>query len=84
MKEHELKLWATYWDDVKEGHKTFEIRRNDRNFRDGDTIRFREYLMGSRSYTGREMHRKITYVLENVPGLRKGYCILGFKAVRNA
>ncbi|MGY3710727.1 DUF3850 domain-containing protein [Lactococcus lactis subsp. lactis] len=39
MKEHELKLDIKYFDDVKSGKKKFEIRKNDRDFQVGDTLR---------------------------------------------
>lgn len=38
---HLLKIWRSYADPVVEGIKTFEIRRNDRNFKVGDYVRFR-------------------------------------------
>lgn len=38
MKIHELKLDTFYFDDVKSGLKTFEIRKNDRDFKVGDVL----------------------------------------------
>lgn len=38
MKIHELKLDTFYFDDVKSGLKTFEIRKNDRDFQIGDLL----------------------------------------------
>ncbi|WP_337090011.1 DUF3850 domain-containing protein [Leuconostoc pseudomesenteroides] len=38
MKIHELKLDTEYFDDVKSGLKTFEIRKNDRDYQVGDLI----------------------------------------------
>lgn len=38
MKVHELKLNTKYYDDVKKGLKTFEIRKNDRDFKVGDVL----------------------------------------------
>jgi hypothetical protein len=35
---HILKTHADHWDDVYHGVKTFEIRRDDRNFDLGDTL----------------------------------------------
>jgi hypothetical protein len=37
---HVLKLKDEYWDDVFDGRKTFEIRKNDRNFKRNDTVSF--------------------------------------------
>ena len=38
MKIHELKLDTEYFDDVKNGVKTFEIRKNDRDYQAGDLL----------------------------------------------
>ena len=38
MTTHRLKLYEQYADAVLNGTKTFEIRRNDRNFKVGDKI----------------------------------------------
>lgn len=38
MKIHELKLDTFYFDDVKSGLKTFEIRKNDRDYQVGDLL----------------------------------------------
>ena len=38
MKVRELKLNTEYYDDVKKGLKTFEVRKNDRDFKVGDIL----------------------------------------------
>lgn len=38
MKVHRLKTWSTPFEDVKSGMKTFEIRKNDRDYRIGDVL----------------------------------------------
>ncbi|MCT4420249.1 DUF3850 domain-containing protein [Leuconostoc falkenbergense] len=38
MKIHELKLDTFYFDDVKNRLKTFEIRKNDRDYQVGDLL----------------------------------------------
>ncbi|MCP5059569.1 MAG: DUF3850 domain-containing protein [bacterium] len=37
-KTHELKTWGLYWDAAKDGTKRFEIRRDDRDIQEGDTV----------------------------------------------
>lgn len=71
---HELKTWPTYFERIADGSKTFEIRRNDRGYQAGDTLRLREYdpsgdhddcpdndCRGKR-YTGREAFRTVGFV----------------------
>ena len=41
MKTHSLKTWPSYWLAVKRGDKTFEVRRNDRDFAVGDLLLLR-------------------------------------------
>ena len=35
---HHLDCWPTYYKAVESGHKTFEVRKNDRFFQRGDTV----------------------------------------------
>lgn len=79
--EHELKTWQSYFHAIADGTKTFEIRRDDRGFRVGDTLRLRETEYGSGNYTGREERRLITQILryESDLGLMDGYAILSLK-----
>lgn len=79
--EHELKTWASYFHAIADGTKTFEIRRDDRGYRVGDTVRLRETEYGSGAYTGREEVRRITHILRHEPdfGLMDGFCILSLR-----
>ena len=74
-KVHDVKLGTTFFDDVKTGRKTFELRKNDRGYKEGDTIVLHEYKDGTT--TGRTIAKKIVYMLEDFTGLEDGYCILG-------
>lgn len=78
-KVHDVKLGATFFDDVKTGRKTFELRKNDRGYKEGDTIVLHEYKDGTT--TGRTITKKIVYMLEDFTGLEDGYCILGLGEV---
>ncbi len=69
---HHLKTVNPYFDEVWEGNKTFEVRYNDRVFKEGDTIVLREYSR-SDGYSGREIEAKIGYVLEQFIGLADGF-----------
>lgn len=75
-KEHELKLWAEFFDDLVNGKKRFEIRKNDREFQVGDTLLLREYKFFTGEYTGRWLRFSITYILDGDFGLERGFCAL--------
>lgn len=79
-KVHDVKLGTAFFDDVKTGHKTFELRKNDRGYKEGDTIVLHEYKDGAT--TGRTITKKIVYMLEGFTGLEDGYCILGLGEVK--
>jgi hypothetical protein len=74
---HELKTWPEFFEHVLDGLKPFEVRKMDRLFASGDTVRLREW--NGDGYTGRVVDRTITYVLRNGEafGLRPGYTVLG-------
>lgn len=76
---HELKIFPEYFNSVISGDKTFEIRRNDRNFLVGDYIALNEFTKES-GYTGRSALYCITYVAGRghpLVSLPEGYVILG-------
>lgn len=60
---HELKTWPEYYERLVDGTKTFEYRRNDRGFKVGDILHLREYDSITGHYSGREMRRRVTYLL---------------------
>jgi hypothetical protein len=82
MSHHELKTWPEFFDAIIKGTKTFEARKNDRNFKVGDVLTLREYNPldpdGSiGSYTGRVTVRVVTYIMKDFPGIIPGYCVMG-------
>lgn len=84
MKRHELKLLTEYFYDVERGIKTFELRRDDRDFKVGDTLILKEYcqsgIFREAHYTGREIVKTIVYILHGGKyGLKEGFVILGIQ-----
>lgn len=85
-KEHELKTDPQVFDDVLKGRKTFEIRKDDRDFTVGDMLKLRKTL-----HTGEEMRQGspleyvepplyvyVTYILRGpIYGLADGWVIMG-------
>lgn len=60
--DHQLKILPQYFQAVTVGDKSFEIRKNDRNYKVGDNIVLSEYEEGQ--YTGRNILAKITYITD--------------------
>lgn len=73
--EHELKTWSEPFQAMWEGRKSFEFRRNDRDFQVGDFLLLKEWNPGS-GYTGRGITVDVTYILYEGFGLPDGYCIM--------
>lgn len=60
---HDLKIWPGYFAAILDGSKTFEVRVDDRGYAVGDLLRLREWSPVAQEYTGREVTRRVTYVL---------------------
>lgn len=76
---HALKTWPSYFLDVTSGCKTFEVRKHDRPFKDGDTLLLQEYNPDKEEYTGKEWAGIIVYMMNNPDFVKKGFVILGIK-----
>lgn len=76
---HELKIKSEYLLAVQDGSKTFEIRKNDRNYKVGDWLHLRGYHNGQ--HTGLETVKQISYMFEGNDqyGLKKGFVVLGLR-----
>lgn len=77
---HILKIEEQYFVKVDAGLKTFELRKNDRDFQVGDLIHIVNLGGNERRSKENDVYQ-ITYVLKDVQeyGLDKDYCILGIK-----
>lgn len=84
---HELKCWSGFFEDMFNGKKNFDVRRDDRGYREGDVLRQREYLAPIEietegSYTGRELRQRVTYVMRGpMLGLQAGWVIMSVEFV---
>ena len=78
---HELKISPKYFYPVVTEDKTFEVRRNDRNFEIDDYISLNEYVAENNTYTGCNCLCRITFILDNPDFCKEGYVILGIKKV---
>lgn len=74
QKVHHIKLGASFFGEVERGEKTFELRKNDRDYKKGDILEMMEFKDGKN--TGRTVRVLVTYILTEFAGLEEGYCIM--------
>jgi len=77
-KTHYLKCDPTPFDDLRAGIKQFEVRRDDREYRVGDTLVLRKYCRECRDYKqDRELTFRVRYVLRGFEGIAPGFVVMG-------
>lgn len=88
MTTHTLKTWATAWEAIRSGEKTFEVRRNDRFFQRGDTVRLVWQEDGNHTYGvdyNRILVRRIGWTLQGGQfGIEPGYCVFALEPIEGA
>lgn len=60
---HELKIKPKFFQDIINGIKNFEIRKNDRMFRVGDILVLSEFDYMDNTYTGNQIKVKVDNIL---------------------
>ena len=76
----ELKIIPPYYDNVVEGSKTFEVRKNDRYYCVGDVLILNEYLPDKQQYTGRRIVKVVDYIfIGGNFGIDKDYVVMSIK-----
>ena len=88
MTTHYLKLHDRYFDAVKYGFKRFEIRKNDRDFRVGDTLVLTRICDDEQiplnsiyvpAQSNEKINAKVTYLLKHddfPDGIPEGYVVM--------
>ena len=93
MNIHELKILPQYFNEVREKKKTFELRKDDRDYKVGDILILKEWnpdeIYGTvdeeeTHYSGKKVVRQITSILRDIDpaiGISSldGYAILSIK-----
>lgn len=89
MTVHRLKTWPGFFTAVRDGDKTFELRRNDRDFQTGDLLLLQEWdpCQGDGAYTGRELTRVCGWIARGGTNeafggthIEPGYCVISLVA----
>lgn len=81
MKVHLLKIHQDYFFSVLDGVKTFEVRKNDRNYSAGDLVIFINPGDDGDDDLGFTIYQ-ITYILTDngfPDGIKPGYCVFSIK-----
>ena len=81
QKVDQIRLAKPFFDDVSNGIKSFELRKNDRGYKKGDILEMMEFADGKN--TGRMVKVLVTYILEDYTGIEDGYCIMATKLMKD-
>jgi len=73
---HSLKTWKQYFQQIVDGQKTFEVRKNDRGFKVGDILILDEYDNETKEFTGRSERFKVGFMLQGEFGLPADVCVM--------
>lgn len=79
MRAHKLKIWPQYFRAVRDGFKTCELRRADRDFQVGDFLMLIEYEPIDETRTGDSVVRRITHIhtaADQPRGMLAGFVLL--------
>lgn len=77
MTIHILKTVNPFFQDVVDGVKIFELRKNDRDYQLNDRLLLKEYFPENNSFSGRNYELWVTNgIFEKCEGLKDGYVLL--------
>ncbi len=85
--KHEKKVWPEYFQKIIDGQKTYELRLADWECKEGDLLILREWDPKTKEFTGREIEKKVTYVIKTKDikfwpekdVLKYGYQVISFR-----
>ena len=58
------KTWPEIFELVASGKKKFDLRLNDFDISEGDTLILEEWNPETKKYTGRKIEKKVSYILK--------------------
>ncbi len=80
---HTLKIWPKHFKSILSGKKTFEVRKNDRKFKVGDSLHLVEWNPDNRLFTGAFIMMEVTYILKGGEfGIAKDHVVMSVKLIR--
>lgn len=78
---HAVKIRKEYFEEIKEGRKTWEVRFNDRGYSIGDYIALNEF--DGKEYTGRCILAHINNVGDYNDYVKAGFVVLNLTDIRD-
>lgn len=79
---HDIKIRENYACDVIRGKKTFEVRKNDRDYRVGDLLMMRVVSKDGID-AGAVVMATVSYILSDPEYVKDGYVIMGLSDVKS-
>lgn len=89
MATHKVKCWIDYYNAIERGDKNFDVRRDDRGYRRGDTLVLEKFDSKKHMYVYESanigslpvhMERTISYILTGGQfGIEPGYVVLALQ-----
>lgn len=80
MTEHILKTHEIPLLEIVVGNKTFEVRKNDRDYKAGDKLKLRAVDKSNGQYTGKEALVRVGYMLKGGQyGIEPGHVVMAIK-----
>lgn len=77
---HRLKTWSEFFVPLSSGKKTFEVRKNDREFKVGDVLILEEFDPEKNCHTGQNESFRVTYILPGGQfGIDPDFVVLAIK-----
>ena len=77
---HQLKIERKYFSQIFDGSKTFEVRKDDRDYQTGDYLALNEVCEGE--YTGFSMLVRVTSLLNDPKFCKSGFVIMSIQSYR--
>lgn len=79
---HRLKTWPEHFRNLRDGFKTFEVRENDRDFREGDVLALQEWDPKPGLYTAATpLLRGVAFLLDISDRCLKPTVVMGLQPV---
>jgi len=76
---HCLKIWPKQFEAVRINQKRFEIRVNDRDFKEGDLLVLEEWDPTTKTYSGRVVYRVVGFIEKGSWGLPPNLCVMSLE-----